>query len=262
MTDPFAFFHATAALRHRAQRRRRFAAAQAEALTLSAAELGEANARWLQVEELIAPGMPQAGEARLPFVFVRAINLVLRYSCNLACSHCLQTPLRPKGQPQWLEPALVRSLLEQAVELDLLGMGLNVTGGETFAASSSLLEVLEIAAGLGLTARATTNAWWGLQQDIRLGEYLIADYETGVTPIEELLSAAGLWSDPTAVWSHLGRVEQTCRDATSNRGHVVIAAMEQEFERVWMLTQNVDGFHQRAGSRNVIAIHGNLHQLR
>ena len=31
---------------------------------------------------------------------------------------------------------------------------------------------------------------------------------------------------------------------------------------VGVLTQNVDGFHQRAGSRNVIAIHGNLHQLR
>jgi len=190
-------FHATAALRHLAQRRRlaplrarlpepehipqecwqRFAAAHAEALTLSAAELGEANARWLQAEELIAPGLPPAGEARLPFVFVRAINLELSYSCNLACSHCLQTPLRPQGQPYWLDPSLVRSLLEQAVELDLLGMGLNVTGGETFAAGSPLLEVIEIAAGLGLPVRANTNAWWGLQQNIRLGERLIADDE-------------------------------------------------------------------------------------
>jgi len=201
-------FHATAALRHLAQRRRlaplrarlpepehipqerwrRFAAAQAEALTLSTAELGEVNARWLQAEELIAPGLPSAGEARLPFVFVRAINLELSYSCNLACSHCLQTPLRPKGQPQWLDPALVRSLLEQAVELDLLGMGLNVTGGETFAAGSPLLEVVEIAAGLGLPVRANTNAWWGLQQNIRLGERLIADDETLVA----LLQRSGL----------------------------------------------------------------------
>ncbi|MEB3361989.1 MAG: Sir2 family NAD-dependent protein deacetylase [Synechococcaceae cyanobacterium] len=38
--------------------------------------------------------------------------------------------------------------------------------------------------------------------------------------------------------------------------------MERTFGRVWVLTQNVDGFHQRAGSRNVISIHGNLHQLR
>jgi NAD-dependent deacetylase len=38
--------------------------------------------------------------------------------------------------------------------------------------------------------------------------------------------------------------------------------MESRFERVWVLTQNVDGFHHRAGSRNVIDIHGNLHRLR
>lgn len=91
-----------------------------------------------------------------------------------------------------------------------------------------------------------------------------ADAETdGVKPpIEELLSAEGMRRDPQAIWRHLGRVEEACRDATPNRGHAVIAAMEQAFERVWVLTQNVDGFHQRAGSTNVISIHGNVHQLR
>lgn len=208
--SPSTPFHATAALRHLAQRRRldglwnrlpqpqpeqllhkrwrRFAAGQAGTHTLTAADLGESNAQWLEAEELIAPGMPPAGEARLPFVFVRAINLELSYSCNLACSHCLQTPLRPKGSPQWLAPALVPSLLEQAVELDLLRTGLNVTGGEAFTAGSPLLEVLEIAAGLGLPVRANTNAWWGLQQGIRLGERLIADDEALVA----LLQRSGL----------------------------------------------------------------------
>jgi len=201
-------FQATAALLHLAQRRRldglwkrlpqtdqplherwrRFAAGQAGTLTLRADELGERNAQWLEAEELIAPGSPPAGEARLPFVFVRAINLELSYSCNLACNHCLQTPLRPQGQPHWLDPSLVRSLLEQALELDLLRTGLNVTGGETFAAGSPLLEVLEIATGLELPVRANTNAWWGLQQNIRLGELLIADDEALVA----LLQRSGL----------------------------------------------------------------------
>jgi NAD-dependent deacetylase len=31
--------------------------------------------------------------------------------------------------------------------------------------------------------------------------------------------------------------------------------------RVWVLTQNVDGFHRDAGSRNIIEIHGNVHHL-
>ena len=38
--------------------------------------------------------------------------------------------------------------------------------------------------------------------------------------------------------------------------------MEAAFERVWVLTQNVDGFHRRAGSRNVIDIHGDVHRIR
>jgi NAD-dependent deacetylase len=37
--------------------------------------------------------------------------------------------------------------------------------------------------------------------------------------------------------------------------------MERHFERVWTLTQNVDGFHQQAGARNVIDIHGDLRAL-
>jgi NAD-dependent deacetylase len=37
--------------------------------------------------------------------------------------------------------------------------------------------------------------------------------------------------------------------------------MEAHFDRVWTLTQNVDGFHRQAGSKNVIDIHGDMHEL-
>jgi NAD-dependent deacetylase len=37
--------------------------------------------------------------------------------------------------------------------------------------------------------------------------------------------------------------------------------MEKYFPRVWVLTQNIDGFHRAAGSRQVIEIHGNMHKL-
>lgn len=67
---------------------------------------------------------------------------------------------------------------------------------------------------------------------------------------------------PDLTWKYLLQIEQACRDAKPNRGHEVIAAMEAEFERVWVLTQNVDGFHQRAGSKNVNDIHGDLHHIR
>jgi NAD-dependent deacetylase len=37
--------------------------------------------------------------------------------------------------------------------------------------------------------------------------------------------------------------------------------MERHFERVWTLTQNVDGFHRAAGTQNLIEIHGDLHDI-
>jgi NAD-dependent deacetylase len=85
--------------------------------------------------------------------------------------------------------------------------------------------------------------------------------EQGIS-IEEILSLEGFCRDPSSVWRHIGQVENSCRNVQPNRGHYVIAAMEHRFERFWVLTQNVDGFHQRAGSRNVISIHGNIHNLR
>jgi NAD-dependent deacetylase len=80
--------------------------------------------------------------------------------------------------------------------------------------------------------------------------------------IEEMLSGEMFQKQPAWTWKYLRQIEEACRGAKFNRGHSVIAEMEQDFPRVWTLTQNVDGFHRDAGSRNVIAIHGELHQIR
>jgi NAD-dependent deacetylase len=45
-------------------------------------------------------------------------------------------------------------------------------------------------------------------------------------------------------------------------GHYLLARIEQEYPRVTVVTQNIDGMHQRAGSRNVIELHGSMWRLR
>jgi NAD-dependent deacetylase len=47
-----------------------------------------------------------------------------------------------------------------------------------------------------------------------------------------------------------------------NAGHRAIAALAQRVPRLTLITQNVDGLHQRAGSHAVLELHGSLHQPR
>ena len=80
-------------------------------------------------------------------------------------------------------------------------------------------------------------------------------------PIEEALSGRVLLKDMHLTWKHIGRIEAACRGAGFNRAHEVMVLFEERFDRVCVLTQNVDGFHQAAGSKNVIPIHGDFHDL-
>jgi NAD-dependent deacetylase len=66
---------------------------------------------------------------------------------------------------------------------------------------------------------------------------------------------------PELCWKYLGEIEQACRDRQPNAGHQALAALAPRYRRFTVLTQNVDGFHRRAGSPDLIEIHGNLHRL-
>ncbi|MFZ9982533.1 MAG: Sir2 family NAD-dependent protein deacetylase, partial [Cyclobacteriaceae bacterium] len=54
---------------------------------------------------------------------------------------------------------------------------------------------------------------------------------------------------------------RAARKAVPNRGHLVLAEMQNEFD-VTIITQNVDDLHERAGSKNVIHLHGSLFRSR
>ena len=80
-------------------------------------------------------------------------------------------------------------------------------------------------------------------------------------PIEEALSGQMLLRRPELTWKYIAQVERACRGADFNAGHRVIAEIEARKPGTWVLTQNVDGFHRRAGSRNLIEIHGRITEL-
>lgn len=79
--------------------------------------------------------------------------------------------------------------------------------------------------------------------------------------IEEVLSGDMFAARPDLTWKYLLQIADSCHGAQPNAAHRAIAALESRCERVLVFTQNVDGLHRDAGSRDLIEIHGNLREI-
>jgi NAD-dependent deacetylase len=76
---------------------------------------------------------------------------------------------------------------------------------------------------------------------------------------EELATAAAFRSHPRRVWEWYAWRRELVARAEPNSGHLALVELEQCVPEFTLMTQNVDGLHQRAGSRRVIELHGNVH---
>ena len=75
---------------------------------------------------------------------------------------------------------------------------------------------------------------------------------------QELASPEALRRQPGLVWAWYTWRRGLVQQAAPNPGHLALAEMERLAPHFTLITQNVDGLHQRAGSRNIIELHGNI----
>jgi|SRR5208283_1828878 len=78
----------------------------------------------------------------------------------------------------------------------------------------------------------------------------------------ELATPAAFARNPQRVWDWYAWRRQLATAAVPNAGHVALVALEQRVPEFALVTQNVDGLHQRAGSRNVVELHGNIGRVK
>ena len=78
---------------------------------------------------------------------------------------------------------------------------------------------------------------------------------------EELATPEAFARDPNLVWEWYAWRRDLVAKAHPNRAHEVLAAWSRRFPRFTLITQNVDGLHERAGTENVIRFHGSLWEL-
>lgn len=75
---------------------------------------------------------------------------------------------------------------------------------------------------------------------------------------EELATPEAFAANPRRVWEWYAWRRKMVSDAEPNAGHYALARLAALVPRLNLITQNVDGLHQRAGSENVIEYHGNI----
>ena len=79
---------------------------------------------------------------------------------------------------------------------------------------------------------------------------------------EDLATPEAFARDPRLVWEWYNWRRELIATKRPNPAHEAVASMEQRFKQFWLITQNVDGLHGDAGSRQLSEIHGNLWKVR
>ena len=79
---------------------------------------------------------------------------------------------------------------------------------------------------------------------------------------EELANMEAFLRNPALVWQWYQHRRDILETVKPNPGHETLAEMERHYPDFIIYTQNVDGLHQRAGSRRVAELHGNISRCR
>lgn len=76
----------------------------------------------------------------------------------------------------------------------------------------------------------------------------------------EVLLSRSFFDAHTEVFFDYYRKNLLCPEAKPNRAHRALAKLEAQGKLSAVITQNIDGLHQQAGSKNVLELHGSVHR--
>lgn len=79
---------------------------------------------------------------------------------------------------------------------------------------------------------------------------------------QDLATPQAFARDPQLVWEWYAWRRELISKVKPNAGHRALAELERRVPRFTLITQNVDGLHQQAGSQRVVEIHGNITRVK
>ncbi|NIM20770.1 MAG: NAD-dependent protein deacylase [Candidatus Latescibacteria bacterium] len=75
---------------------------------------------------------------------------------------------------------------------------------------------------------------------------------------QELATPQGFSGNPKLVWEWYVERRRMISDVSPNPGHYALVDLEKEFDEFTLITQNIDNLHRKAGSKNIVELHGNI----
>ncbi len=112
------------------------------------------------------------------------------------------------------------------------------------------LEPLVVLTGAGVSAESGVPTFRG-------DEGLWRTYRA-----ENLATPTAFHRDPQLVWEFYAWRRELIAACKPNQAHLLLAAIEKQISDFTLITQNVDGLHTAAGSRNIIEIPGSIWRMR
>lgn len=112
-----------------------------------------------------------------------------------------------------------------------------------------------------LAAAKSVTVLTGAGVSAESGVPTFRDAQTGLWAkykAEDLATPTAFRRNPRLVWEWYEWRRKLVADARPNPAHLALAKMQNLFPQFHLITQNVDGLHQRAGSKSVIELHGNI----
>ncbi|HEX3000487.1 MAG TPA: NAD-dependent deacylase [Armatimonadota bacterium] len=125
-------------------------------------------------------------------------------------------------------------------------------------------DVIEIPDNLALAVRRAQRVavLTGAGVSAESGIPTFRDAQTGLWAKyepEQFVSVDGFQRNPKLVWEWHQWLRELARNAQPNPGHLALARLERLAPHFALATQNIDDLHERAGSRNVLHLHGNMY---
>lgn len=152
--------------------------------------------------------------------------------------------------------------MDRASDYGSEGWGFNSLRAHHFSRMQRSTGIEEVKARLASARAVTVLTGSGISADSGVPTFRGADGLWRSFRAEDLATPEAFARDPRLVWEWYNWRRELIATKSPNAAHYALVELERRADHFWLITQNVDGLHPIAGTRQLSEIHGNIWKVR